>query len=127
MSQARGNRAHRRGKGPERQEGEQDESRGVEGAGFDGNIVDGVKYNGRRGRKDGATSGARCDSKQVKTRPLAGYKKSQRQQYERMMGDVPRPSHPIPNQHRRLHTDPSPPRRRGQVNLKTNPRRVSRH
>ena len=60
----------------------------------DGN---GVVYKGDRCRKDGATSGARCDSIRVEARPLAGDEGGQHDRHKRTMVHVPEPSTPLPN------------------------------
>jgi hypothetical protein len=83
---------------------------------------DGGDTDGRRGRMDSATSGARRESKRLETRPLAENETDQRRQYKRTTSDVPRPSIP-PAEHPRSPTDyVDPPRRRGRI--KTNPRKV---
>ena len=74
-------------------------------------------------RTDGATSGARRDSKRVETRPLAGVEIGQHERRNNMKAHVPEPSIPLPNDPKRPTNPPNPPRRRGR--LKTNPRRIS--
>ena len=95
--------------------GEPKASRDAEGDWSRKSDVDGVGYNGRRDGKDGATSSARCDSKRVETRLLAG-EKGQYQQVERdITTDVPEASTPPPNDPRRPVELPNPPRRRGRI------------
>jgi hypothetical protein len=77
----------------------------------------------RRGDKDGATSAARRDSKRVETDALAGYQTDQHNQRQRTARNVPGPSTPPPDDHRRPTYHPNPPRHRGR--LKTRPRQVS--
>ena len=84
---------------------------------------DGDDDDGRWWGMDGATSAARRDSKRVKMDALAEYQASQHEQRQRMTTNVPGPSTPPPNHHRRPHTHPNPPRRRGR--LKTRPTSVS--
>jgi hypothetical protein len=104
--------------------GEPKASRDVEGDWSRESGVDGVEYNGRRGDTDGATSGARCDSQRVETRPLAG-DKGQYQQVERdITTDIPEASTPPPNDPKRPVELPNPPRRRGR--MKSRPRKVNR-
>ena len=93
--------------------------RDVEGDWSHKSDVDGVRYNGRRDGKDGATSSARCDSKRVETRLLAG-EKGQYQQVERdITTDVPEASTPPPNDPRRPVELPNLPRRRGRIKLRS--------
>ena len=88
-------------------------SRDVEGDWSRESDGDGVGYNGRRDGKDGATSSARCDSKRVETRLLAG-DKGQYQQVERdITTDVPETSTPPPNDPKRPIERLNPPCRRG--------------
>ena len=75
---------------------------------------------GRRGVKDGATSGTRRDSKRVETRPLAEDETDQHGQRKHTTGDASTPPTIDP---RRPTDHPNPPRRRGR--LKTRPRRIS--
>ena len=91
--------------------GDREASRDVEGDWSRKIDVDGVGYNGRRDGKDGATSSARCDSKRVETRLLAG-EKGQYQQVERdITTDVPEASTPPPNDPKRPVELPNPPHR----------------
>ena len=75
-------------------------------------------------RMDGATSGARRDSKRVETRPLAGVKANQHEQRKRGTAHVPQPSTPPPSYSRSLSAYVDPPRRRRRI--KTKPRQISR-
>ena len=91
--------------------GDREASREVKGNWSRESDGDGVGYHGRRDGKDGATSGARRDSKRVETRPLAG-DKGQSQQVERdITTDVPEASTPPPNDPKRPVELPNPPRR----------------
>ena len=104
--------------------GEPKASRDVEGDWSRKIDVDGVGYNGRRDGKDGATSSARCDSKRVETRLLAG-NKGQYQQVERdITTDTPEASTPPHNDPRRPIELPNPPRRRGRI--KSRSRKIRR-
>ena len=85
---------------------------------------DGVKMDETGCRMDGATSGARRNSKQVETQPLAGVETGQHQQRNRMTAHVPQPSTPPPRYARSLSNYMNPPRRRGRI--KTRSRQVSR-
>ena len=82
-----------------------------------------VVYDRNGGQKDGATSGARCDSKQVKMQLLAEKQAGQHEQRRDMTMGVPVLSNPLPNHSRRPRTHPNPPHRRGQ--LKMRPTRVT--
>ena len=84
---------------------------------------EGIYMDGRRFWIDGATSGARHDSKQVETRPLAGVKTGQHQQCNRTTAHVPRTSTPPPRYARSLSDYVNPPRRRGRI--KTRSRQIS--
>ena len=64
---------------------------------------------------DGATSGARRDSKRVETDPLAEDKARQHEWRKRMRSDVPRSSTPPPEHPRPLTDYVDPPRRRGRI------------
>ncbi|KAI9569746.1 hypothetical protein HD554DRAFT_2313462 [Boletus coccyginus] len=86
-------------------------------------VIDGGGYDGNSGQTDGATSGARRDSKRVKTDPLADTKASQRRHYKHDMTDAPRPSAPPPAYPRSPTDYLDPPRRRGRIKL--HPREVS--
>ena len=80
---------------------------------------EGNQIDGRQCRKDGAMSSAHRNSKRVERRPLATEEARQQRQYGRCVNNVPRssmaprkhPRHPI--------TLPNPPRRRGQLKLRT--------
>ena len=87
------------------------------------NDGDGVGEDGRGCWMDDATSGARCDSRRVETRPLAREQADQHGQQEREPADVPEPSTPSQTTPRRHTNHPNPPRRRGK--LKTSSRNVS--
>ena len=115
--------ALRRGIGPGGHRGEQEATGDVERDWKRQNVVEGAGYDGRWGRMDGATSGARCNSKRVGTRSLAEEQTSQHEQRKRTTAHVPRPPIPPPSHHRRPHTHPNPPRRRGR--MKTRPTSVS--
>ena len=112
-----------RARGSGGQIGEEVEPEDVEGDWERQSDGDGVAYDGRRCRMDGATSGARGDSKRVDTRSLAEVRSSQQERRQRTMAHVPEPSTPLPNDPKRPTNPPNPPRRRGR--LKTRPRRVS--
>ena len=86
----------------------------------DGN---GVGYDGRRCRKDGATSSARRESKRLKTRLLAETEEGQYERRHHMTDYAPGPSTPPPCYARSLSAYVDPPRRQGR--LKPQPRRVS--
>ena len=103
--------------------GERDELGDVEGDRERQSDGDGDDMDGRPGGKDGATSGARRDSKRVKTTPLAGGKPGQYRRRKRGIADVPEASTPPTIDPRRATDQPNPPRRRGR--LKTRPRRIS--
>ena len=99
-------------------------SKGVEGdwrRRIDG---EGVGYDRRRGGKDGATSSASHDSKQVGTRLLAGDKSGRNGKRKRANTDVPGPSRPPPSHPRRPAESVDPPRRRGR--LKSPTRKIRR-
>ncbi|KAN0101146.1 hypothetical protein V8E55_001130 [Tylopilus felleus] len=83
------------------------------------NVDDGIGYDGRQYRKDGATSAPRCDSKQVETDLLA---KEHEQRWD-TTSDVTRVSTPPPDHPGRPTNYPNPPRRRGR--MKTRPGRIS--
>ena len=78
---------------------------------------------GRQWWMDGATSGARRDSKRVGSRLLAGNEEGQHEGRNRTTDDAPRPSTLLPNDPKRPMYPPNPPCRRGR--LKMNPRRIS--
>ncbi|KAF8119420.1 hypothetical protein EV363DRAFT_1410679 [Boletus edulis] len=63
--------------------------------------ADTIHSNGRRGGNDGATSGTRRDSKRVETDALAAYHAGQHEQRRDTTNNVPGPSIPPPNCHRR--------------------------
>ena len=103
--------------------GEPEELRGVASNWRRWNHGEGVGYDGKGCRMDGATSGARRDSKRVETDPLAIEQEGQHKRRKRTTSDVPRPSTPPPIHPRRPAEPVDPPRRRGR--LKSRPRRVS--
>ena len=72
---------------------------------------------------DGATSGARCESKRLESHSLAVERVSQHERRNRTTDDAPRPSTPLPNDPKRPMDHPNPPRRRGKT--KTRPRNIS--
>ena len=84
-------------------------------------LTDGKRawYDGNSGRKGDATSGARCHSKQVEAQSLAERQAGQHEQCGDKTTGVPEPPNPLPDHHKRPHTHPSPPRRRGRI--KTRP------
>ena len=85
---------------------------------------EGDRISGRRCQKDGATSGAHRDSKQVERRPLATEEACQQRRYGRCVKNVPRSSM-APSKHPRHPIAlPNPPRRRGR--LKMRPRKIRR-
>ena len=99
--------------------GEPKASRDVEGDWSRESDGDGVGYNGRQDGKDGATSGARCDSQRVETRLLAG-DKGQSQQVERdITADVPEVSTPPPNDPKQPVELPNPLHRQGRLKSRT--------
>jgi hypothetical protein len=95
--------------------GEQDESGDVEGDRERWSDGDSDQRVGRRGWKDGATSGTRRDSKRVETTPLAEDESNQHGERKRRMAHVPEASIPPANHHRRPADHPNPPRRRGRL------------
>ena len=103
--------------------GEQVEPDDVGGDCSHENDGDGVGEDGRRCWMDDATSGARCDSRRVETRPLAREQADQHGQQEREPADVPEPSTPSQTTPRRHTNHPNPPQRHGK--LKTSSRNVS--
>ena len=103
---------------------EPEASQGVEGDSSHRNDGEGVGYHGRGCRKDGATSGARRDSKRVETDPLAIEKEGQHERRKRTTSDVPRPSTPLPIHPRHPTELVNPPCRRGR--LKSRPKRIRR-
>jgi hypothetical protein len=115
--------APRRDRGPGGRLGEQGKSGDVEEDRERQSDGNGDQECERRGGKDGATSGARRDSKRVETTPLAEHETDQHGRRKRRTADVPRPSTPHPMDHRHPTDQPNPPRRRGR--LKTRSRRVS--
>jgi hypothetical protein len=90
-----------------------DESGDVEGGRERQSDGDGYETNGIRGGEDGATSGARSNSKRVDTGPLAEDEASQYKRRKRESAGVPELYTPPPIHHRRPCTHPNPPRRRG--------------
>ena len=104
-------------------EGDQIESGGVESGRERQSEGEGDRTDGIRRCKDGATSGARRDSKRVETTPLAEGETGQYRRRTRTTTDVPRPSTAPTNDHRLPMDHPNPPRRRRR--LKSRPRRVS--
>ena len=118
-----GTDARTRETGPLGHRGEQVELGGDEGDLERQSCGDGDDTDGRRGIKDGATSGTRRDSKRVETGQLAEDETSQHEQRERKAAHVPRPSTPPNIDPRRPIDHPNPPRRRGR--LKSRPTRVS--
>jgi hypothetical protein len=104
-------------------EGDQIESGDVESGRERQSVGDGDQAGGRRGWMDGATSGARRDSKRVETTPLAEGETGQHERRKRTTTDAPGPSEPPPDHPRSLTDYVDPPRRRGR--LKTRPREVS--
>ena len=104
--------------------GELTTSKGVEGDWKRRNDGECVGYDGRRGGKDSATSGASHDSKRVGTRLLAGNKSGQNGKRKRANTDVPGPSRPPPSHPRRPTEPVDPPRQRGK--LKTRTRKIRR-
>ena len=104
--------------------GEQESSRVVEGDWRRRTDVEGVAYDWERREMDGATSGARRDSKRVETDPLAEDKARQHEWRKRTRSDVPRPSTPPPEYPTSLTNYVDPPRRRGR--MKPRPRKVNR-
>ena len=94
------------------------------------NDVEGTRYDKRRLRMNGATSGARCELKRLETRSLAEEQTSQHERRKRTTAHVPRPPipPPIPKHHRRLADHPNPPRQRGRLKSRSksvsNPRRT---
>ena len=115
--------ALRRVGGPGGTEGEQEAMGDVEADWDRRNDGEGGGYDGRWWGMDGATSVARRDSERVETDALAEYQASQHEQRRDATRNVPGPSTPLPNHHRRPHTHPNPPRRRGR--MKTRPTSVS--
>ena len=87
----------------------------------DGN---GIETDGTGCRMDGATSGARRDSKRVETQPLAEVETGQHRQRNHTTAHVPQPSTPPPPYSRSPSDCMNPLQHRGR--LKTKPRRVSR-
>ena len=110
-------------RGPGGHMGELVTSRGVEGDWRCRNDGQGIGYDGKACRMDGTTSGARRDSKRVKTDPLAIEKEGQHERRKRTTSDVPRPSTPLPIHPRRPTEPVDPPRRQGQMKLR--PRKIS--
>ena len=85
---------------------------------------DGDWIGGRRGRKDGTTSGAHHNSKRVERRPLATEEAHQQRRYGRCVKNVPRSSM-APSKHPRHPIAlPNPLRRRGR--LKSRTRKIKR-
>jgi hypothetical protein len=117
------NAPHRRNS-PEGHLGEPEVSRGVEGVRDRESVVDSAEYDGRRGGKHGATSGARRDSKRVATTLLAGDEPGQHGKRKRERTDVPGPSRPPTSHPRSLTNYFDPLRRPGR--MKTRPRKISR-
>ena len=115
--------ASRRDRGPGGHRGKEEASGSVGGERERQGDGDGVVYEGNRCRTDGATSGARHDSKRVGTKPLAENESSQHERWNHERAHVPEPSTPPPEYHRRPTDQPNPPRRRGRI--KTRPRSVS--
>jgi hypothetical protein len=109
---------------PEGHLGEPEVSRGVEGVRDRESVVDSAEYDGRRGGKHGATSGARRDSKRVETTLLAGDEPGQHGKRKRERTDVPGPSRPPTSHPRSLTNYFDPLRRPGR--MKTQPRKISR-
>ena len=89
-----------RDRGPGGQSSEQEAMGDVERDWKRENAVGGAGYDGRWCRMDGATSGARCNSKRVGTRSLAEEQTSQHEQRKRTTAHVPRPPIPPPSHHR---------------------------
>jgi hypothetical protein len=104
-------------------EGDQIEPGDVESGRERQSVGDGDQAGGSRGWMDGATSGARRDSKRVETTPLAEGETGQHERRKRTTTDAPGPSEPPPDHPRSLTDYVDPPRRRGR--LKTRPRKVS--
>ena len=95
---------------PRGHSGEQESSRVVEGDWRRRTDVEGVAYDWERREMDGATSGARRDSKRAETDPLAIEKEGQRERRKRTKNDLPRPSTPPPEHPRPLTDYVDPPR-----------------
>ena len=112
-----------RDRGPGGQLGEQVESGANEGGRERQNDGDGGQTDKGPGGKDGATSGARRDSKRVDTTPLTAGKPGQRGRRKRETADVPEASTPPTIDPRRSTDHLNPPRRRGR--LKTRARSIS--
>ena len=112
-----------RDRGPGGDPGERDESGGDEGDRERQSDGDSDEMEGRRGGKDGATSGARRDSKRVDTTPLTAGEPGQHGRRKRRTTSAPEPATPPSIDPRRPTDHPNPPRRRGR--LKTRPRRIS--
>ena len=110
-------------RGPGGHRGEEVESGDVEGDREHQSDGDGIEMDGRQWRMDGATSGARHDSKRVGTKLLAGDEEGQHERRKHTTAHVPEPSTPAHEYPRRPTDHPNPPRRRGR--LKTKTRRVS--
>ena len=104
-----------RDRGPGGHRGKQGESGDVDGDRERQSDGERDEMDGRRGGMDGATSGARCESKRLETRPLAEDETDQHGQRKRTTGDAPRPSTQPTKRPRRPTDHPNPPRRRGRL------------
>ena len=107
-----------RDRGPGCWLGEQDESGGVADDRERQSDGDSVGNDGRRGRMDGAASGARRDSKRVETKTLTGGKGQIGQNGHNETSDVPESSRQSTRHPRRPMHQPNPPRRRGRLKLR---------
>ena len=113
----------RRDGGPGGHRDKEDKSGGIGGKQERQSDGDGVEKDGTGCRMDGATSGARRNSKQVETRPLAGVETGQHRQCNHTTAHIPQPSTPPPSYARSLSDYVNPLRRRGRT--KTKPRQIS--